>query len=175
MRISHPENHDYSGQLVPIGEGAAGIRRTTRLMALIVQQYQFDPNIRAVAMSIVQLAPPKADPAEVRALFDFVRYTIRYVGDVVDTETLQTPDITLRLRQGDCDDKAILLATLLRTLKYPAAFVVTGYQAPDVFEHVYVGILRPDGSYLALDPTEDQPMGWEPDGAVSHYIERVPD
>jgi transglutaminase-like putative cysteine protease len=175
VRISHPDHFELSGALVPIGQGADGIRNTTHAMAQLARLYQFDPHLRAVAMSIVQLAPPKDEPGEVRALFDFVRHAIRYVGDVVDTETLQTPDVTLKLRQGDCDDKALLLAVLLRTLKYPAAFVVTGYTHPGEYEHVYVGVLLDGDTYLPLDPTEDGPMGWEPPNPVAKYIERVPD
>lgn len=174
MQISHGAYDTLRGSVYNIGTGVAGIKATTRLMAKIVAQYQFDPTIRGQAINIVQLAPPKDDPAEIRALFDFVKLSIRYVGDVHGVETLQTPDQTLAIRAGDCDDKAILLATLLRSIGYPACFVVTGYSAPNVYEHVYVGVEQPDGTYLALDPTENKPLGWQPENALAFYIERIP-
>ena len=163
----------YVGCLLPIAEGAAGIRQTTRAMAQIVRDYRVDPNVRARAITIVQLSQPKDHPAEIRALFDFVRNQIRYVGDVVGIETLQTPDKTLLLRAGDCDDKAILLATLLQSIGFPVRFIVTGYHEPDVFEHVYLAVAMPDGSLLNLDPTEPYPMGWAPSNPVAYYEEII--
>ena len=163
----------YVGCLVNIPEGAAGIRRTTRAMADIVRASRVDPNLRARAITIVQLSQPKDHPAEIRALFDFVRNQIRYVGDVAGIETLQWPLQTLQLRAGDCDDKAILLAVLLQTIGFPVRFIVTGYHQPDVFEHVYLAVVMPDGSMLDLDPTEPYPMGWAPENPVAYYEEIV--
>jgi transglutaminase-like putative cysteine protease len=159
---------------VPIANGAAGIRQTTKAMARIVAQYEQNPYIQAFAIDLVQLHAPKDSPAEIRSLFEFVQQNIRYVGDVIGKETVRTPDITIAMRAGDCDDKAVLLASLLRAIEYPAAFIVTGYRSPYVFEHVYIGILESDGGYLALDPTENQPLGWEPPNPIAFYIERIP-
>ena len=143
-------------------------------MADIVAHYENDPGIQAQAISIVQLNQPKDEPAEIRALFDFVQQSIRYVGDVYGKETVRTPDKTIALRAGDCDDKAVTLATLLRAIGYNAAFIVTGYELPGVFEHVYVGV-KLDGAWIPLDPTEPMPMGWEAPGAVARYVQTIPD
>jgi transglutaminase-like putative cysteine protease len=183
VQINHPELGDYTGTVVPIGEGSASIQRTTRIMAQWAAQYALDPHIQAQAISITQLNQPKDSPSEIRALFDFVRNTIRYAADPFGTETVRSPDKTLLLRAGDCDDKSLLLATLLRAMGYNAFFVVTGYTLPGVFEHVYVGVtddpiarvasLAP-GEYLALDTTEPYPMGWEAASPVAFYIEPIP-
>jgi transglutaminase-like putative cysteine protease len=164
----------YTGQVLGIADGVAGIRQTTRAMAQIVRAYRVDPNLRARAITIVQLSAPKDAPSEIRALYDFVANQIRYVNDVAGVETLQTPDKTLLLRAGDCDDKAILLAVLLQSIGYAARFIVTGYHEPDVFEHVYLGVPMPDGSLLSLDPTEPaMPMGWAPANPVAYYEEII--
>src|SRR5207244_13101602 len=105
-----------------------------RVMADIGAHYENDPGIQAQASSIVQLNQPKDEPAEIRALFDFAQQSIRYVGDVYGKETVRTPDKTIALRAGDCDDKAVLLATLLRAIGYNAAFIVTGYEPPGLLE-----------------------------------------
>lgn len=174
VQINHPERIALSAVALRLASGAAGIRQTTQLMAEIVAEYQRDPGIQAQAISIVQLNQPKDEPSEIRALFDFVRDSIRYVGDVYEHETVRTPDKTIALRAGDCDDKSVLLATLLRSIGYDAAFIVTGYTMPGTFEHVYVGV-NLDGQLIPLDTTEPMPMGWEAPGAVSKYVQTIPD
>ena len=173
MQINHPERLPLAAVSLPLRGGAAGIRQTTQLMADLVAEYQLDPAIRAQAIGIVQLNQPKDEPAEVRALFDFVQRSIRYVADVHNVETVQTPDKTLALRAGDCDDKSVLLATLMRSIGYDAVFIVTGYTLPGVYEHVYVG-WPTDGDVIPLDATEAMPMGWEAPGAVARYVQAIP-
>lgn len=75
---------------------------------------------------------------EARELFHFARDNIRYLQDVRDVETVQTPDVTLQFRTGDCDDKSLLLAALLESIGHPARFCAVAYAAPGEFEHVFV-------------------------------------
>lgn len=160
-----------TGRVVSIGDGVAGIFDTVHYMRRLVNQAKVDPDVRANAITIVQLQPEKDAPAEIRALFEFVRDSIRYVGDVAGVETVATPDATLRLRAGDCDDKAVLLAALLESIGYPTRFAIAGYSSPDVFEHVYVYAMLPNGAFVPLDPTEQQPLGWEQPCPVAFWME----
>lgn len=102
---------------------------------------------------------------EVRALFMFVRDRVRYTRDPVGVELLQTPTRVLRERVGDCDDKSILLAALLRAVGHPARVAFRAIAAnpffPGQFSHVYV-IARVGQREIPLDPTPPKArMGWE--------------
>jgi transglutaminase-like putative cysteine protease len=166
-------NHvpDLGGCLYAIPDGAAGIRRTIRIMRDLVNRYRVDPTIRARAITLLRLTPSKDEPSEIRVIFEFVRDHIRYVRDVVDTETIATPDKVLALGAGDCDDKATLLATLLESVGYPTRFAVAGYSAPNVFEHVYVRAMLADGSFVSLDPSEPNGLGWHAPNPVAYFEE----
>jgi hypothetical protein len=167
-----PQSPSLSGAVVMIPDGTPGIHATLRAMRQLVRDYRTSVEIRGVALSLLALTPPKDATAEIVALFEFVRDRIRYVGDVLDVETLTTPDKTLALAAGDCDDKAVLLAALLESVGYITRFVVAGYNIPDVFEHVFVQAMLPDGCFISLDPTEDESAGFEPPNPVAYFVER---
>ncbi len=131
-------------------------------MSNLVKQYKKNIEVREQALELVAHLPQKAWVPEIAALFNFVRDDIRYVGDVRGVETLQTPVKTLEYGQGDCDDKAVLLASMLESLHHPTAFVAIGY-SPDTFQHVYVQTRVANG-WMALETTEPWPMGKRPQG-----------
>lgn len=160
-----------SGSVNAIPDGSPGIMATLSVMRQLVRRYRSDPQLRAVALNLLALTPEKNALAEVTTLFEFVRDRIRYTGDVLDTETLATPDKTLALRAGDCDDKSVLLATLLESVGYVTRFVVAGYNFPGVFEHVYVSAMLSDGSFIALDPSESAGAGFEPPDPLVYFVE----
>lgn len=126
-----------------------------------------DVSIREAAAAVIKAAGvrPRDYLGEILALFRFVRDRIRYTRDVVDVETLQSPQYTLRSGIGDCDDKSILLAALLRSIGHPAALtfraIGTDRRTPSQFRHVYV-VAQIAGRSLALDPTNPKAgLGWE--------------
>jgi transglutaminase-like putative cysteine protease len=138
-------------------------------MAGLVNQYKRDPMIRDTAISLVAGLRPRDWSGEARAIYEYVRDRIRYVGDVSGVETLQTPPVTMELEAGDCDDKSTLLAALLESINHPTRFVATGYRAPQSFSHVYVETLL-GTKWMPLDATTAQPFGWVPREPVSRMI-----
>lgn len=152
--------------------GLRGVAQTIAVMRDLVKRGRVDPAIRQAATSIIFLTTEKADQQEVSKLLEFVQSSIRYTKDVHDVETISTAEKTLAGRIGDCDDQSVLLAALLESVGYPTRFVVTGYETPDVLEHVYLQVYL-DGQWLDCDPTERGPLGWAPPGAVSLYVEKV--
>lgn len=176
---------NQSTSLFSLANGGAGTRATLRLMSRLVKQYRSSGTIRDTARNIVEGLPSQAFRDEARALFHFVRDEIRYLGDVNEVETIQAPDVTLAAGQGDCDDKATLLAALLQSIGHPTQFVAIGFSEPGVFEHVYVRTLIGE-RWLGMDPTiipacepshtgEPCPgeMGWEPPDAITRMIENT--
>ena len=157
--------HTYSN-------GLRGVAQTIGVMRSLVASGKIDPVIRQAAMSIVYLTPEKDSYSEALALFEHVQTRIRYVGDVYGIETIATASKTLLGKGGDCDDKSILLASLMEAIGYPTRFVAAGYSAPGHLEHVYVQVCL-DGDWIDCDTTEPYPMGWAGPDAVCFYVERI--
>lgn len=126
--------------------------------------------VRQAAISVIWLQPEKDELHEVNAVFEWVRDHVRYVRDVLDVETLATPDRTLAQRIGDCDDQATLLAAMLESVGYATRFVVAAYTFPGHFEHVYLQVLV-NGEWIDADPTEREPLGWAPPDPLTVAVE----
>lgn len=148
-----------------IPTGAAGIAETLDRMARIVRHYRRNATIRQLAIEVRQAArvPAKDWLGEVRALHRFVRSYITYVRDVRNVETLTIPTLTLINRAGDCDDQAMLLASLLEALGHPTKFVAMGFGAPQQYSHVLTETLV-GTRWVPLETTVDRPVGWTPPG-----------
>lgn len=153
-----------------MSDGKRGIFQTLKIMRKIVHDYRKNPAIRQAATSLIFLQPEKSPVDEARVLFEYVRDSIRYTRDIVDVETITTPDKTLLLKYGDCDDQVILLASLMESAGYPTRFVVTAYTAPDMLEHVYLQVCL-DGVWVDCDPTEHEEFGYAPPDPLTIYIE----
>lgn len=108
-----------------IPSGKAGTVETLKIMRGLVRNYKKSVPLRLTALDIVQSLNQKDYAGELRALQQFVRDQIRYVRDIRGIETVSTPDQTLITRQGDCDDKSVLLATLLESIGHPTRFVLS--------------------------------------------------
>ena len=153
-----------------ISDGETGIFDTLRLMRRMVNDYKTDPGIRQAALNVTFMTPAQDEASEVEALYCFVRDYIRYTKDVHGVETLATPDKTMAMRVGDCDDQAVLLASLLESVGYPTRFVIEGYTDGGTWEHVYLETCL-CGQWIALDPTEQVAMGWQPPDALIRWTE----
>jgi len=161
-------NRPLTATLQQIPDGADGISATLQVMKSLVKDYKKDLNIRTLAVKIVNKYGQKDYVNEIKALQAFVRDKIRYVKDVRDVETIQTPLVTLQMLSGDCDDKCTLLASLLESIGHPTRFVAIGFQ-PNTFEHVLVET-RLNRSWLPLECTEPVGIGWYPLNVVSRMV-----
>jgi transglutaminase-like putative cysteine protease len=139
-------------------DGDAGTRATLQVMASLVRQYRKSLPIRELALDIVQGIPGHKNFAgEAAALTYWVRDHIRYVRDVNDVETVQTPLKTLDFGQGDCDDQATLLATLLQAVGFRTRFMAIKTAALGPYIHVLTQA-HVNRDWVPLETTED----WEP-------------
>lgn len=135
--------------------------QTLKLMRKITRQYKTDPAIRQIALRVVQGCPERDWQCEITRLFEAVRDQIRYVRDVRGVETIATPMRTLNWQQGDCDDKAVLLATLLESIGHPTRFVALKFNGQRDFSHVLLET-RTGRGWLPLDTIVPKPAGWYP-------------
>ncbi|MCC6524040.1 MAG: hypothetical protein IT373_15375, partial [Polyangiaceae bacterium] len=82
-----------------------------------------DAEVRRIAAELTRGKTTRDE--KVRAVFDFVADDIRYVNYVSGEWWLPNrPQELLQRRQGDCDDKALLLITLLKVLGIEATEVL---------------------------------------------------
>jgi transglutaminase-like putative cysteine protease len=123
--------------LQSIPSGRAGTRATLRAMKRLVDYSRADYELIRFARQLVHYLPEKAWEAQARAIFYFVRDRIRYVLDPVGIETISSPDETLKVRHGDCDDKSVLAASLLLAIGHPARFLAVAFDGGP-FSHVLV-------------------------------------
>lgn len=154
--------------LAELPSGEAGVRRTLKLMRFLVRRAKVDPLIRRQALEIVAGLPQRDYLPEVKALHAWVRDRIRYVHDIRGVETLHTPRFLLTQRQGDCDDKSVLLASLLESIGVPTRFAALGL-TPDRLSHVLVEA-RIGTRWLPLETTEAVGAGWYPAGVARRLV-----
>lgn len=151
--------------------GLQGIFETVAVMRHLVNEYKTNPDVRQAATGIIFLTPEKDEYSEACTLFNYVRDHVRYLRDIANVETIVTPDKTLLLQVGDCDDQSTLLAALLESVGYETRFVVAGYNGDNV-EHVYLQTYV-NGDWVNCDPTEPHYFGWAPPEPTIIYVESV--
>lgn len=128
--------------------------------------------IRHKAIQIVDNLPSKDFDAELFAIWDWVNTRIRFVRDIRGIETLQTPERTLEIRAGDCDDHAILLAALLENLGFSTRFHAMGFE-PGIFEHV-MAEAKIRGEWIPLETTvKGAYIGWYPPGIRADMTQEI--
>jgi len=167
MRLTSPT----LGKVCQIPDGKAGIKQTLYIMRDVTRQAKHDFRIRQLAGDLTRHLGSKNWMAEVKVLHAFVRDRIRYVRDIRNVETIQTPDKTLEFGYGDCDDKSTLLASLLEVIGHPVRFAAVGFKPGD-FSHVYVETLI-GNKWYPLETTEPVADGWQPPNIKSKMVVNV--
>lgn len=88
----------------------------TELVRWKALQGSIEPLVRQTAVRLVSSAPRFDHSERVRRLHRFVRDSVPYMREAV--ETLQSATLTLE-EGGDCDDHCILLCALAWSVRYP--------------------------------------------------------
>ncbi len=148
------------------GHGDAGIYQTVRIMKKIKDEYREKPWVIELARKIVTDRNAITEPEQMEAVFDWIKGpegkpNIFYVKDPYDVELIQKPEVTVRMRTGDCDDHAIMSASLVEALGIPTKFRITSYKPMKNFQHVYT-VASHGGQWYPLDTTlPGKPFGYE--------------
>jgi transglutaminase-like putative cysteine protease len=168
-------SYPISAKLGGIPAGRDGVIATLRHMRDFARASlkTSDQTVRRVANEIFRIrgVAPRKWLREVAALHEFVRDSIRYVKDPEGIELVQTPEATLTLRYGDCDDKSTLLAALLLATGHPCRFVAVGFNG-NSFSHVLVEAKSGD-KWIPAETIIQKPLGWFPPGVTSKYYLKV--
>ena len=113
---------------------------------------------------------------EVCALADHVKRNVRYTLDTYGIDTYRTPDRTLDLAMGDCDDMTALAGAALQAVGYPVKIKVIQMRGQHTFHHIYLLAGLPPqkpSRWIAVDPSQPFGCGWEPEGITRQKIYRV--
>lgn len=145
--------------------------QTLQVMKALTRAGRSNLFVRTAALKLTGHLRSKDKPAEIRVLHEYVRDRIRYVNDIRGVETVQAPEVTMRMGAGDCDDKSVLLASLLESLGHKTRFHAVGF-APGTFRHVLPEVLL-GRFWLPLEVTEPVAPGWFPRGVKSDLLMEV--
>lgn len=113
-------------------------------------------SVRDLAIEITEGAT--SDKKAVTAIFEYVRDTINYVQDPrvteLDFDYVQSPLQTIEREAGDCDDHAVLLASMLESIGHSTTicFVDTDEKAPLEPNHMNI-IVTIDAKEYTLEAT----------------------
>lgn len=157
----------FSGRTIALPDGDRGTGVTLAQMQQLAVDGSKDLEVRAAAIEALDRigARPHVVGDALRAVFLFVRDGIRFVGDPVGVQGIQSPRLTLELRAGNCAQRATLVAAMLRSIGVPAALrfrvVAANRNEPGKFSHVYV-VANVGGREVPMDPTYgENALGYE--------------
>jgi hypothetical protein len=125
-------------------EKAEHMKDVDRSVAKIIDSV--DPNaagLRELAIKLGRLFEA-GDFKQARSIFQFVRDEIQYIYDPMGLEEIQSPETTLKLRGGDCEDQAILLSSLLSAIGFESALIFADTNNNGVPDHVYSTVYIPN-------------------------------
>ena len=131
-----------------------------------------------LANDIVKTCPAKDYTCEAAALQQYVQRTIRYTRDVNNVETIKFPAQTLSMGTGDCDDMAVLLATLAEAVGFPTRFAAVGLSG-EGFTHVLAQLMIPGQGWVSAEviPIDSRggqaPLGWYPPEGTTFMLRHV--
>lgn len=144
-------------------ENRAAVAATLKRMASIAKKASVEPQVIDTARRIVAGVRGKDFRGEAAAIQNFVRERVRYTRDPYFSETLQTPAVTLSQLQGDCDDHAILVASLLTAIGAPVRFRAIRIPGNGSDLGHVLAETRFGRGWVPVETTEPWPFGVYPD------------
>ena len=153
------------------------------LIAKNIQKGRIDPRVHTfAALALAQrcgdrwCVAPRDWRGEVAQLGRAIQDQVRYTLDTYNIDTYRTPQRTLQLAIGDCDDMTSLGGAALQAVGYPVMIKVIQMTGMSDFHHIYliVGLPPHDpGDWIAFDPTQDIPVGAEPAGIIDERLYEI--
>lgn len=141
-----------------VSDGPAGIAEILATLSALKDHYGSLPAIRAAALRIAGNTTDNDERHHADRLARFVRRSVVYVADPLNSEFIQTPDVMLLAISdtghtfGDCDDHVLLFCALAESVGL--ACDVAGVEAPGTsgaVNHVIAVVRFGDGSTDQFD------------------------
>jgi len=133
----------------------------------VVRQYTGHPLLMEWAADFFRdyKVPERDNAAMARAVQQYAQEHIAFRREL--PERFASPMRTIQWGFGDCDDKSILIATVLRSFRVPVRLAFMRYEKPRLdgtvqrISHVYPEV-QLDGRWVALESVHPWPMGKNP-------------
>lgn len=152
-----------TSQTTTIPYGDDGALRTVAAMRTLILDSTANPTVVAFARQIVYNPTPRSLPQvnAARLIAVWLRGNWHYVDDPVNRELLQTPGYMLEQYgdmgyvSGDCDEAAILGASLGAAVGIPSTLTLVGFadDTGGLYSHVFATLLPTNGPRITLDVT----------------------
>lgn len=122
-------------------------------MQRVAHERKTHPLVRQLALLILNESkiPSQNYKEEALAIGRFVLQKVRYVRDIEGVEQLHDPvtmidQIKKGNSQGDCDDMALLIATLLLSIGHSPYYTIVKYKNNENWGHIYVTVYEKNWS-----------------------------
>jgi hypothetical protein len=168
---------------ISIPSSSAGNMKTVDLMVRVARERAGHPIVRSLALNILNSARIDSHQYldEAEAIGRFVQRHVTYVRDAVGFEQVHDPILMIEKissgeARGDCDDMALLIATLLLSIGHYPFFRIVKYRSSfGSYNHIYVVDYERNGyekrERLVLDAIiKDRPIGFEVKHAYGREI-----
>jgi len=154
------------------------LRVLSKIMTAMVRDGARNYQIRAKAINIIRSkgVRPKDWVGEVRAIQEWVQDNIHYVRDTYGSEVFQTPQRTLALGAGDCDDLSILTAAMLMSIGYRVGIILIDSRGDGIISHAMAAVklpqpVKPYGTnWIPIETTKKVELGWYPPNAKKRIL-----
>ena len=151
----------------------ASLHDVNREMSKMLREGSVNPSVRRLAETVIQ----RGDTDDhVSSIFDFVRDTFPYTLDPNDAELFIHPRkiaedyFSGRIRIGDCDDHALLVASLLASIGYKTRIALMGVEGLEL-DHAVAQVHLETLGWTNIDSTSEKPLGWIIRSWQNVYIE----
>jgi len=119
-----------SDSLPVTDNGLDAVRKTLKLMAALIRKYRTDLTTLNTATAVLRAGGITDMRTQKRTaiatLQGWVRDHIAYFYDPRETELVRTPPETLLRGVGDCDDKTVLLLSMLESVGFETELLAVG-------------------------------------------------
>jgi transglutaminase-like putative cysteine protease len=145
-------------------------------MARIVNVAARQQDLVTLAVSIIHPLKQCFYSNEAAALCRYVQRNIRYTNDTYGEDIFRDPMLTVKLASGDCNNKAVLFASLAKGVGFPVRFVFL-FSSPnpnldtDYPVHVWaeVEVYKKERGYECWVPCESTPLP-NASGRLAHTV-----
>jgi len=157
-------------------EGTAGIVQTLKAMRSLIIASDSTREVKTQAKAIIAPFKPDDEAGQVNAIFDWVELNMLYVRDIYDVEELTRPDRVvcninnhLDTHSSDCDDFAMLLCALLRSVGFKTRVEALAIQSDKGYDHARAAVYM--GSLNCWWPLEATRPGMRPGTGMESKLE----
>ena len=127
--------------------GEKGIKEVLIKMKDLIISSDNSRVVKQKAISIIKNVRPDDEYSQIDRIFQWVKDNVKYVRDISGVEELTAPQqILISLNKGiidfssDCDDMAMLLSALLRSVGFKTRLEIVALKSDKEYDHARVSV-----------------------------------